>query len=172
MTKLMLSTLMMVVLYSIFSITTAQTMFGSLGSNNTQSPASQNKFKPIIPSSQEYKSAVEARYQQYQQEIATEAKKQLVPSSSLSSKVPGASSGPTTLPTPTQPMPTTPGTMTPPLPTTTTSSPSETYTTSTGSPSQQTSQESIYSGGFKGSDSQSKSPPSKSDNGGGWNINY
>src|SRR3990167_4090162 len=180
MIKLMLHMLILVILYSASLSIEAQTLFGSLGNNtnkNTQAP--QTKFQPTIPSTQEYKSAVEARYQQYQQEIANQLRKQLTQPPTTSTKTPGTtvSGGSASPPLPTTNPPiVTPGTI-PPLPSTppTVAPPAPTYSTvapAAEPPPKQTPEEPIYSG-FQGTGSKTTPKSSNtSSGGGGWNINY
>ena len=177
MIKQVLSTLTMIFICSTSPIIEAQTFFGSFGQNSPSRASSpQNKFKPTIPSPQTYKSAVEATYQQYQQDVANQVKKQMMQPSSLSAKPPATLSSGSTSPSPGGPTISQPVYAPPPSVTTSPSTPTvapppETYTTTTESQPEKTSQKPVYSGFQGGSNSQSK-PASNTGSGSNWNINY
>src|SRR3990167_7399164 len=179
MVKLILHILIKIVLCLIATDSYAQTYFGSFNGNNTgkTTQAPRSLFQPKTLSPDEYKSAVEARYQQYQQELANQVKKQLAqPPPSKPSKYSGPVSN---LPTTTNP----PISNTPamqaatPCSTPTVSPPSTTQILSNVSAAEsqeQTQQESVYTGFQSGNSKNQPAMPksSKPSGGSGWDINY
>ncbi|OGT38563.1 MAG: hypothetical protein A3F11_04725 [Gammaproteobacteria bacterium RIFCSPHIGHO2_12_FULL_37_14] len=177
--KLILCSLIVIALYTTSIATKAQTYFGTFGNNtNKTSPTvqapqtSQDLLQPIVPTSQDYKSSIEARYQQYQQETANQAKQLLPPPP----KVPEISASQTpSLVSPSLPS-SAPSVQNVPPPLPSPELPPEAYSvntpTTTGKPEEQTRQEPVYSG-FQGKSPPNAAPkPSTPSGGSGWDINY